>query len=566
MKRNRIVYVSLVAAAILGRLIMQAFLPVLPMPGSSEDDLLMLNYAARLSTFHWLGAYSAAVMEKLPGYAVFLAIGKILHLPYMVWLGIFWCAACLVFLRAIRPLIRNQWCRLCSFLLLLYCPIMLDAELGQRIYNCAVIPGLTILAASGSIGAFGRLDAGLKKQLPWLILAAISYMMMTLVRFDTHWLAVFLLGAGLVTVIASWKRTRMRQRVILAVFLILPFILSAGGKLALSGVNALAYGIRENSDFNAGNFARTCANLMRIEDRNTDPEVYVSREAMEKAFSVSPTFAVFQPHMEAFYEAGPHGMLTETGEFSREYYAWYIRGTAAGLGHYQDGRETEAFWGQIARELESAFASGDLQEKQGWIISPFTGRLTGNKILPILRHSMRASLIPLVTWRYIGAAYNAVSDEGEKSLYENMTNQKIPSTASSEEETDGYDRAIAGVNHYIQVWLVAGPGLALMAVLLFIGQGISFFRKNRGETLRFSTEDGSGALLVIEAGLLLAMLANLFVLSANYYMYEPGIYSGMRFYAGGAYAFWQMFVCLCMGSGVQLFSNKGRENGLKKDG
>ena len=70
---------------------------------------------------------------------------------------------------------------------------------------------------------------------------------------------------------------------------------------------------------------------------------------------------------------------------------------------------------------------------------------------------------------------------------------------------------------------------------------------------------------MIEAGLLLAMLANLFVLSANYYMYEPGIYSGMRFYAGGAYAFWQMFVCLCMGSGVQLFSNKGRENGLKKD-
>ena len=549
MKKRRIelaLFIAAVAVILAVRLYVQATLPVLPLTEASSDDVLMLRYADRLASLHWMGPYSFSSMLKLPGYAVFLAAGRLLRLPYMTWYGLLWCTACLVFLLSVRGLFRYRGILAAVFALLLFYPPMLDS-MAQRIYNSAIIPSVAVFAASGCLGAFVRRDRGLGSMAPWLLLSAFTYAFYCIVRFDVQWLTALLAGAGLMILFSSWKAHTAGKRLLLLFLLILPFILAFAGKTALSLVNQKAYGLRVVSDFDEGNFAQVCHDLVLIDDENEDPEVYVSKEAFGKAFAQSETLTQLQPLIEKEYEERSYSMLNENGEFSREYYAWYIRAMAETSGYYRDMAETEKFFGDIHRELEDAFKAGRLQKKQGLFVSPFSGLLTMDRLPRILAHSLTEGVLPVLLWRYTGAAYNAAPDGEVRQLYDKILNQKVPAQTSTEEEVAGYNRHISAVNRLHDIWRILGPVLAAAAFIFFLLQAVLLIP---AKTRPLAGGSEGVWLLIAQAGILMAMWANLFILSANFYMFGDGVFTQMRFYAGGASALWMVFAALSLGTGA----------------
>ena len=153
-KNKKIAFWAIALALAALRVYLQTWVPAAVSTVSPDDDMLMVAYADRLSVLHWLGAYGMRTLEKLPGYGLFLAVSYWSHLPYMAVLGIFWAGCCLVFAGALKKLFDRSVPAMTGYILVLFSPMMFDLHIGQRLYQTAVVPGLTLLAAAGLIGMF----------------------------------------------------------------------------------------------------------------------------------------------------------------------------------------------------------------------------------------------------------------------------------------------------------------------------------------------------------------------------------------------------------------------------
>ena len=149
-------------------------IPVEALANADHDDLLQVNQGCFLFAGQWLGPYNSRTLSKGISFPFFLAVCKWLCMPYGLGLALFYIASILVFLRAIKTFINNPYLKGILYLFFLYSPAMLSSSTQQRAYNIAVVPPTILLVAGGFIGMFLRRDQGVRKMLPWSVLAGFS--------------------------------------------------------------------------------------------------------------------------------------------------------------------------------------------------------------------------------------------------------------------------------------------------------------------------------------------------------------------------------------------------------
>jgi hypothetical protein len=137
-------------------------------------------------------------------------------------------------------------------------------------------------------------------------------------------------------------------------------------------LNFTRFGAFTTTDLRLPGFNAVLHDLVQIEAGPPVPHVPVSRAALAQAFAVSPTLRNLQPWFDgedgrkwATYSQDPARV---PNEIQGPWWGWALRDLSEKAGHYRSIQTAERFYLQVHRELEQAFARGQLQRRStsGW--------------------------------------------------------------------------------------------------------------------------------------------------------------------------------------------------------
>jgi hypothetical protein len=415
------------------RLALQASLPVYARPSSGHDDLLLADYAANWAAGNawgpYFGDYLATALEKLPGFSLFLGVGRKIGVPFSLWFGLAWVSSCFAALAAFRPILLNRIAATAAFAWILLCPPMLDMT-AQRLYCLGLVGPVALLLASSALALVLRRDAPVRIWLPWLVLQSAAFAFYGILRADAQW--TFLLVAGAAVLFlhrpplrngrGPFLRSVLKDAVVAAV----PFLAFVSASECLRCYNERHYGVHATNDFTETGFADACLALMRIRPEAESPKCYVSHDAFRKAFRASPALAELEPEIErGLYTREPCPERMANGELMREYYAWNLRWAASGL--YREGAgRADGFFRRCAEEIRTALDDGRLEKRDALVLSPFTGPIDFPRLRKILLHSLRNGFGTVLSRKGFQAKIPDVEDSETLRALEDVAGERIP--------------------------------------------------------------------------------------------------------------------------------------------
>ena len=427
-KIKNIIFILLSGVMVVLRIILQMMVPLYPIVYGDVDDMLMVNFATKMSLKKpWLGEYDTFTLNKLPGYALFLKLNNILQLRYTFFLGFVYCAACVLFLYVMYKFTKSRLNAFIAFVIVLFCPVMLDSAVGGRIYCISLVPPCTIAIISAYIGIIADRDK-IKKFSIWLVIAGLVYSYYRFMRYAYIWLTCFIIGVTILLVILyildnkkdlSIKKVMLR----LLVFLI-PMFMGVLTTNTMKLANYRSYGVYITSDFNESNFAKMCKLLMSIEQDEEVEGVYVTMDVIRKAAEVSPNLKKLCDERDS---AGWVQQLDD-GNIFIEFYAWNLRWAAENYDMYVDAKSVNEFYGQICTDLEKAFDNGILKKRKVLAISPFSTPMTFSDIPKLIDYSVNVGLYNVVFCNCLIVNYHvteAPSVNERVRVFEDLINEEL---------------------------------------------------------------------------------------------------------------------------------------------
>jgi hypothetical protein len=180
----------------------------------------------------------------------------------------------------------------------------------------------------------------------------------------TALLVLFFLGVGF---LQAWRRAATWKTAIkgwLAEWALPPAVLTAI-TLAIMTANQARFGIFAITDLGAPGYWSAHRALVSIRPEQPIRYVPVTREMRRRASAVSPSFRQVERYLEgkvgkwyAWYSRGVEHL--PDGEIAGGWFWWAVRDAVAASGHGRSAADSEAFYRQIADELDAAARDGRL--------------------------------------------------------------------------------------------------------------------------------------------------------------------------------------------------------------
>lgn len=386
-------------ALVVGLLIILRFmlsnrLPIYIIANSPHDDGWVVSRATYLLQGQWMGPYDQYTLIKGVFSPLLLAFSTGIGMTFQGLNTALYCFACLVFVTAIRPMIKRRWLLLVCFALLLFNPISYALETGQRVYRNGMSQWQLLLIFGCLIALFVRRNYNWRGLLKWAILAGATLGAFLNTREDGVWIYPFVLAATVVTIIAYLlEKKHSRAQITLekkhfrgqSMLFLLPLALALMTNGAVAVMNYAYYGAPVVNDRDGGKYAKVMQDLYLITPDAEEDELYQSEKyqnlyyniyasTVEKAFIASPTLqSAAQPIRDAITMWDSWEDIKD-GEPLSDHILFAIRDGVKNAGHYQSLPETEAFYGQVHQELQAAFKDGTL-EKRGVSLSAMAAPL-----------------------------------------------------------------------------------------------------------------------------------------------------------------------------------------------
>lgn len=328
--------------------------PILIYSDEVNDDKLLYDYAKTISEGRWLGDYHQLTLVKGISFSVFEVICNKLAIPYTLGMAILNIASSLLLCFALRKKVNTKYLYF-TYLVLLYSPIGFTSLVSQRNYRNAIIPTTVILIFAGYIGLFLRKDQSIRKLLVWSLITSLSMVFFWFVKEDSIWILPFVLTISVLMVL-YWIINDRKKMVFKIVILLIPFICVGITDKIISSLNNKYYGISVVSDKADAEFGRMISNLFKIEDteRTAGKNIWITNNMLQKAFSVSPTFADLKANMDT------NPSWTYNGEVEGDLIIWKIRYIMSIQNYYENAPKANEFCRNVNKELEIAFNNGTL--------------------------------------------------------------------------------------------------------------------------------------------------------------------------------------------------------------
>ena len=339
-------------------------LPIMAVPKGIHDDWIMVHMAGALRSGQWLGEYNDLTLTKGMFFPLYLAVLNFLRLSYLSVSALLYTVSCMIFVYALRPLLKKYWACFTLYLALLWNPVSYSVQAFQRVYRNSISYIQVLLIFGGLLALWLRRKEPVKKQILWLLTAAVGMVTFFYTREDAIWVEPFLLVFLLVylgTMFFSWKKEHRREYVGKAVLVLLPFLCVWGAGQLIAQENDNHYNIRLTNELQKGGFAEMYKSMMAVKPEEDIPGVTMTREKIARMCDECPTLEKLEPYIQSsrLYWAGS-GENEKDWEVRDGWVFWIFRTALAQAGYYTDGETVNQVCLQIRDELEAAMDEGRL--------------------------------------------------------------------------------------------------------------------------------------------------------------------------------------------------------------
>ena len=202
-------------------------LPIMAVPKGIHDDWIMVHLAETLRNGQWLGEYSDLTLTKGMFFPLYLALCNFLHLSYLNVTALWYTVSCMLFVYGLRPLLKKAQAMGLLYLALLWNPVSYSVQAFQRVYRNSISYIQVLLIFGGFLALYLRRKEPLKKQILWVLTAALGTVSFFYTREDAIWVAPFLfvfLAVYLGNVICLFKQTGERRYIGKGLLVLAPFL------------------------------------------------------------------------------------------------------------------------------------------------------------------------------------------------------------------------------------------------------------------------------------------------------------------------------------------------------
>jgi len=368
-----------VAALVLLKLLLVSGTAV-PMTFSPHDDSLYLLRAFHLLTDGGLGAYDGRLLIKQPGISLWLAGIRLLGIPYILSINVFFAFSGIYFIAALTRYNVNQLILFLVFGLYLFNPVSIDHQ-WIHVAREALSTSLLVLLLGSMVFVLAYLK---EKRLPLIhfSILAVVFAIAVMVREEDRLLYGLL---SLFVAVVSWKFYPSfrglgwvsRSGAIALIFL--PFMIAMIGNVAMKSYVERQYGAALVNDFGEGEFPRLIAAIRSVEARKDNRYVMVTQEALGKIRIAVPEFApvidILSKPSQQSYSCDRFNVCSE---WTNGWYLFWIKDAAFNAGLTPSLPAGQAYFRKVRIGIEKACQEGGLtcRDKGQGLFPPFELRWT----------------------------------------------------------------------------------------------------------------------------------------------------------------------------------------------
>ncbi|MGD0338028.1 MAG: hypothetical protein ABSB78_04510 [Bacteroidota bacterium] len=327
---------------------------------SPHDDELFLKLARHIASGGWLGEYNNVTLAKEPFYPFWIAVMFWSGVPLSLSQHLLYVCTCVVFIIAIRPLLRNMALPfLFIYFALLFHPISYDTAVMARVIREGIYVSLALLVSSFAIGILLRKDVSLKVLIKWNIGLGLSFAALWLTREEGVLIlpSLFLLSGASFVSILLFSKNKIRRIIIYCI----PIILFIGIITLVAGVNKLYYGVFTTCEEKQQDFVDAYGSLLRVQPRQFQQYLQVPRETRERIYAVSPAFMELRQFLEgdlgkAWGKYGPYA-----GKDISTHFNWALRDAVVLAGYGSSGDVAARYYHRLSSEVNNACDKGLLE-------------------------------------------------------------------------------------------------------------------------------------------------------------------------------------------------------------
>lgn len=384
------------------RIYLQYNIPLYYVGSSEHDDDLLISYADNIMTGNWLGEYNYLTLVKGITFSIFLVLGYISRIPYSIILTLINIIASILFVRSIKPLVKNKYFLGILYIFLIFSPVTMEYKVVQRIYRNSLTFSMVLFVLAGFIGTYLNLSEK-KKSIKWAVLAGISLFLFWNLREDTIWIVPFCVVSSIISCIAiilKFLKEKNKKIFIKLIVIMLPYIILFIGNGIICGLNYHYYGIYELNDRTGSKFAELISLMIKIDYEEEAEDVIISKDKMEYIVDSSESLSSIKEKIMDCYEAWTFGGEEVKGDL----FVWSFRTALEETGYYENATKANNFCRQVKEELEEKIENRDMSISDGIFVSSSTKMVKIEDIPSLLQKSVE-SLDYLMSYRTIETKY-----------------------------------------------------------------------------------------------------------------------------------------------------------------
>ena len=321
------------------------------------DDLLYARGADSIVEGRWLGHYDENTLVKMPGFPLFLAALRLGGIPFQLGRELLWITACLVLYRTTRRLGLGRATALLVFGATLWHPAstwsLSTLLVRETIHHSQLLLIVALLASFMAPGSSWR-----------RLFAALSLALVTAFCWYSREESIWLLGifgfALPPIFLVERRRANLMAALLLLVVVVLPSAIAvvAAGR-AIEAQNLEHYGAKAIVAFEDEAFSAALGAIARAEPEPEHERLPIRDETLRELYPHSPALASLRSVLDSTDMRAP-GMTDQEGNRLFNYTTFAMRSAAARLGHHRTLRDAQAFYAELAEEV-NAYLDRDME-------------------------------------------------------------------------------------------------------------------------------------------------------------------------------------------------------------
>ena len=327
---------------------------------STYDDVLMVEQASSILDGKWLGDYNCLTLVKGPFTPIFMAVARLLHIPFLIAQDVFYIIACVLLIYVFKNIVKSNILKIITLTLLIFNPIIYSTELC-RAYRDGIYLALIIYLIAFSFAIFLKRKEKLTKLILYSIGLGITIGSIFLCREEIIWIIPYLLISVIMTIIYIVKDKEVFQKKQKILLFLIPIFIVILMITPIMFLNYKYYGVFQLNQYWGKEFKEAYGALTRINPEEEIEKVPVTTECLEKAYEISPKCRELKEYFDG--ELVNWAMCGDGSldQIQGGYFHWALMRAVESKGYYKDAKTANEFYKQMADEINQACDEGKIE-------------------------------------------------------------------------------------------------------------------------------------------------------------------------------------------------------------